>query len=264
MMKLRFLLLMCLIVFISCTQTTQSQDKFKKITKTIHVYVALCDNASQGIVPVPSKIGDGSDPFNNLYWGCGYGVKTFFKRSSNWELIKTFKNPETHILERCVFKSKKDSTYLVADAWEGSKIKNCINDFVKSSSGQNKDTIKIDNLEISIGGNSELLAYVGHDGLMEFNLDKKYKAADTIQREVIILACISKSYFFDDIKASGAKPLVWTTGLMAPEAYTLEAAIDGWIENETDAQIRLRAAKAYNKYQKHGLEACKNLLVTGW
>jgi hypothetical protein len=47
-------------------------------TKIIHVFVALCDNDSQGIVPVPKKIGNGNDPDNNLYWGCGYGVRTFF------------------------------------------------------------------------------------------------------------------------------------------------------------------------------------------
>ena len=36
-------------------------------TKIIHVFVALCDNDSQGIVPVPKKIGNGNDPDNNLY-----------------------------------------------------------------------------------------------------------------------------------------------------------------------------------------------------
>jgi hypothetical protein len=32
----------------------------------VHVTVALCDNASQGIVPVPVAIGDGNDPRTNL------------------------------------------------------------------------------------------------------------------------------------------------------------------------------------------------------
>ena len=40
--------------------------------RTIHVFVALCDNEHQGIVPVPEKIGNGKDPANNLYWGAGY------------------------------------------------------------------------------------------------------------------------------------------------------------------------------------------------
>ncbi|WP_298952106.1 hypothetical protein [uncultured Nonlabens sp.] len=35
--------------------------------KTIHIFVALCDNVNQGIAPVPEKIGNGQDAFNNSY-----------------------------------------------------------------------------------------------------------------------------------------------------------------------------------------------------
>ena len=69
--------------------------------RTIHVYVALCDNINQGIVPMPAAIGNGQDPSRNLYWGAGYGVKNYFNRKSdNWTLIKTIKNPVTKILDR--------------------------------------------------------------------------------------------------------------------------------------------------------------------
>ena len=39
---------------------------------------------------------------------------------------------------------------------------------------------------------------------------------------------------------------------MAPEAYTLKWAIDGWIRNETDDEIRERAAKAYHNTKSVG------------
>nr|MBC8148010.1 hypothetical protein [Bacteroidota bacterium] len=88
---------------------------------------------------------------------------------------------------------------------------------------------------------------------------------DSKKRDVIILACISKSYFSELIRKTGANPLVWTTGLMAPEAYTLEWAIQGWVKNETALQIRERAAKAYSHYHpKCSLNAAKRLLVTGF
>ncbi|MDX2047801.1 MAG: hypothetical protein SFU87_13505 [Chitinophagaceae bacterium] len=51
---------------------------------------------------------------------------------------------------------------------------------------------------------------------------------------------------------------------MSPEAYTLEAAIEGWIKNESEEKINERAAIAYNKYQKCGIRAAKKLLVSGW
>lgn len=57
---------------------------------------------------------------------------------------------------------------------------------------------------------------------------------------------------------------VWTKGLMAPEAYTIKWALDGWVLNETSAQIRERAAQAYNHYQKCGIKAARRLLVTGY
>jgi hypothetical protein len=38
--------------------------------KQIRVFIALCDNKTQGIVPVGEKIGNGNDPEANLYWGC--------------------------------------------------------------------------------------------------------------------------------------------------------------------------------------------------
>jgi hypothetical protein len=71
--------------------------------RTIHVFVALADNANQGIVPVPAKLGNGEDPEHNLYWGSAFGVKTFFSRSSDWTLLSSGQKPKDEVLERCVF-----------------------------------------------------------------------------------------------------------------------------------------------------------------
>lgn len=57
-----------------------------------------------------------------------------------------------------------------------------------------------------------------------------------------MLCCISKRYFAAPLRASGTNPLLWTTGLMAPESYILKAAIDGWLAGESGEQIRTRAA----------------------
>ncbi|MCF8297752.1 MAG: hypothetical protein K9J13_09440 [Saprospiraceae bacterium] len=251
--------------FVILTLILNTNSIAQKTTKTIHVFVALCDNENQGIVPVPPKIGNGKDANNNLYWGCGYGVRTYFKKSADWTLIKQIKNPESKIIERCVFKHKTNSMYLVADAYDGAEIKQCITDFLKASSGSLKKKIIVDSVEISFGGNSSLIAYCGHNGLMEFYIDYIPEKVDSKKRDVIILACISKSYFSPLIKKSGANPLLWTTGFMAPEAYTLEWAIRGWVKNETALQIRERAAEAYSHYHPScSLSAAKRLLVTGY
>lgn len=232
--------------------------------KIIHVYVALCDNENQGIVPVSKTLGNGQDPLNNLYWGALYGIKTHFKKNSNWELLETIKNPKTNIFERCVFKHKTENAYMVADAYDGAYMKNTVQDFLKAASGNLNETIDISGKNYGIAGNANLIAFIGHNGLMDFNLPNPPAKADDKKRDVVILACISKSYFTEAIKKSGANPLVWTTGLMAPEAYTLEYLLRGWLIGETNDQVRERAAQGYHAYQKCGMKGARGLLVTGF
>ena len=62
------------------------EDEIKGYRK-VHVYVALCDNKNQGIVPVPKAIGNGQNAEGNLYWGCSLGIRTFFKNSSEFNII---------------------------------------------------------------------------------------------------------------------------------------------------------------------------------
>jgi len=232
-------------------------------TKIIHVFVALCDNESQGIVPVPKKIGNGNDPDNNLYWGCGYGVRTFFKNSAEWKLLSKRKSVSPIILERLIFKHITQDAYLIADGYKGDKIKTCTEDFFKSASGNSTDTISVSNKILNLQ-TAQLVCYVGHDGLMDFTLETYPTKKGTDKKDVIILACASKMYYKDGLKAARANPLLWTTNLMCPEAYTLKAAIYGWLLNETGIQIHLRAAEAYNDYQKCGLKGAKGLFATGY
>ncbi len=235
-------------------------------TKTIHVFVALADNENQGIVPVSGKLGNGMDPGNNLYWGALYGVKTHFRKNPDWALIETIENPDGPVLERVVFKHKHGDVYLVADAYRGDAIKKTITDFLSALAERDNESLAVEvegsKVNLKIKGASDMIAYVGHNGLMDFELSEYPKGSNERRRDAIILACMSKPYFKKAVQAGGANPLLWTTGLMAPEAYTLEAAIEGWLQDETGEEIRLRAAKAYNRYQKCGLNAAKRLLVT--
>lgn len=241
----------------------KSITSFDTTYKTIHIFVALCDNKYQGIVPVPAKIGNGQDPNNNLYWGCGYGVRTYFKNSKEWKFLQSRKVDSLR-LERIIFKHVSKNYYLVADAYDGQYIKECTKEFLYSCSGQMKDTIQINSTSIGIYGNSKLLCYIGHDGLMDFQLNESFANTDNKDRDCIILACISKSYFASHLKETKAFPVVWTTGLMGPEAYTVHDAITGYVNGESNEACRTRAALAYSKYAKCSVKAARNLLVTGW
>jgi hypothetical protein len=272
-----FCLVAAILLFSNCQPATLKSvntDKKKDIAltnitydspsfKSIHVFVALCDNKYQGIVPVPAAIGNGQYPASNLYWGCDFGVRTYFeKKSHDWKLVKIEK-PGKPILERRIFKHTSKNYYLVADAYEGKYIKQATTDFLHSCSGQLKDTLHLGKPIIGIDGNASLVAYIGHDGLMDFNLSDSFKNADGKNRDCIILACVSKKYFAGFIDDAKAYPLVWTTGLMCPEAYTLHDSVSSYLNKETHEQIRLQAVKAYNKYQKSGMQFASQLLVSG-
>lgn len=231
--------------------------------KTIHVFVALCDNKYQGITPVSASLGNGQNHNSNLYWGALYGVRAFFKRSGEWKLIAT-RRASGVILESLIFKHNTENYYLIADAYDGRYIKQCTLDFLNSICGNQKDTLTLGNKTLGTGGNASLLAYVGHDGLMDFQLSETFVNTDEIKRDVIILACYSKRYFSPHLESANVNPLLWTTNLMAPEAYTLHDAITGYVIGETNEDVRERAAAAYAKYQKCSLNAAKGLLVTDW
>ncbi|VXA96356.1 conserved hypothetical protein [Flavobacterium sp. 9AF] len=248
---------------ISIERNIVENDIDNNSTKVIHILVALCDNKYQGIVPVPKNIGNGQDPKNNLYWGCGYGVKTFFKKSLNWKLLQT-KVIDSVKMERLVFRHVSQNAYLIADAYNGKFIKQCTLDFLKSCSGQLKESITVDDKSIGINGNSNLIGYIGHDGLMDFSLNEEIKNIDKNKRDCIILACYSKSFFSPFIDKANANPLVWTTGLMAPEAYTIHDAISKYCNGENENAIVSAAAKAYSKYQKCSEKSARKLLVSGW
>jgi hypothetical protein len=259
-------IVLCLCLYLNAAYLNPATSQ-NPPARTVHVFVALADNQHQGIVPVPPRLGNGLDPGHNLYWGAAAGVKTFFARSSDWALLSCAPNPKPEVLERCVFKHRKAEVYLVADAYRGSEIRQAILDFLDAAAGAGPEKITLPGAPaaaFTVRGGSNLVAYVGHDGLMDFQLPLIPRQKNEIHRDAIILACASKQYFRDSLRTAGAYPLLWTTNLMAPEAYTLKSALDGWIAGETNEQIHERAAAAYDKYQKCGLQGARRLFATGW
>jgi hypothetical protein len=143
-------------------------------SRVVHVFVALADNQHQGIIPVPAALGNGSDPQHNLYWGAAFGVKTFFKSGDEWQLLSSGPGPKAAILDRCVFKNRREGVFLVADAYEGSEIKSAVTDFLSAAAGVYSERIsaKVNSAEVSFAaaGAADLLAYIGHDAFMDFQI----------------------------------------------------------------------------------------------
>lgn len=157
------------------------------------------------------------------------------------------------------------TVYLVADAWDGRYIFDTIEQFMNYNAGNDVFYVQADNQKLYAGGKAHLITYIGHNALMDYFGIKKFFSfepkvnKDNLVNDSIVLACKSQPYFSKSLKDVEAYPLVLTTGLMAPEAYTLHSAIKEWIAGSSDNQIREAVAKSYNKYQKTGLKAAKRL-----
>ena len=80
---------------------------------------------------------------------------------------------------------------------------------------------------------------------------------------VAVFACMSRQYFTEPLATAGAEPLILTTNLMCPEAYTTHALIDAWARGADRQSVRREVARAYGKYQKCSEKAAMGLFVNG-
>lgn len=233
--------------------------------RVVHIFVALCDNASQGIQPVPPKIGNGDDPENNLYWGCDDGVRTVFSRSKSWKRVfAADPDGEGPVLERLILRNEAAKAWLVADGYRGKEIKTCLTDYLAAMAGTLKVEAVAGEQRITAGGAADLIAYAGHDGLMEFDLPTPAAAADNKPKAAIAVCCISQAYFVKHMQALKATPLLLTTQLMYPAAQTLHESIGGWLAGKDGAACRQLAAAAYAKNQKISVKAAAGVFATGF
>lgn len=233
---MRFLLLL----FLSSVSTLAEPAR-------IHVFIALADNKSQGILPVPAKIGNGNDAAHNLYWGCSDALKPVLIASKSWKLKRTDASPTADILERAVFLHESGEWELTADAYRGTAIAQCTSDFFAALT--NSEPL----------AKFPLVAYLGHNGLMDFKLPAAAIAKAGPGREAIILCCQSQQYFTPHLQMANAKPLLTTTQLMYPGGFILRAALDGWMARESTEKIRLRAATAYASNQKISIKSAARI-----
>jgi len=239
-----------------------------------HVIVCLCDNKHQGIAPVPAALGNGQDAAGNLHWGAMYGVKTFFHKSGRWEEvtgeIAVSLQDRGALRAMTLFRGagRANNVYVLAEAYDGSKMSLALRRFLEAAAGRLVRTVAVGRgrgqVILRAGGAADLVCFVGHNGMMDdppAHLPTDGPGPNP--GGAVVLACKSAPYFAEPLRRAGCPPLITTSGLMAPEAYTLDAVLHAWGAGEPAATIHLRAAEAYAKYQKCRLAAAKNLFVCG-
>jgi hypothetical protein len=214
-------------------------------TKRVHVFVALADNEHQGIARVPVKIGNGDDAAANLYWGTTDGFKSVFGRSKAWKLEKTEENPSAEILERRSYRHTAKDCVLIAEAWRGKNIHQCLEAFFANLRDRKSD----------------LTAFIGHNGLMDEPVAVSILDASAKSTDAIILCCISGRYFQPHLEALKVRPILTTGQLMYPGSFLLREALEVWLRNGPRSEIRLAAAKAYASNQNISVKAAAGVFT---
>lgn len=245
---IRFVILACFTLALPCLAAP----------KSVRVFVALCDNKTQGIAPVPQKIGDGDKPDENLYWGCSEGFRSWFKRSARWKVTRSETNVSADILARLTCEHVSGQIVLTAEAYRGSAIRKCLEDFERCVAA----------------GQCDLVAYIGHNGLMDFSLSEveplKGNDAESERRkkndgdigspqngltDVIVLCCKSNAYFSPRLRRLNARPILLAEQFMYPGSFVLHDAMEAWYRGGSLSEIRSAAGEAYAKNQKISVKA---------
>ncbi|MFM7180363.1 MAG: hypothetical protein ACKO2G_02705 [Verrucomicrobiales bacterium] len=237
-LPLRFLLL--------CSLCLYALGSVMAEPKQARVFIALCDNKTQGIVPVGEKIGNRDDPDANLYWGCSDGFGTYFRRSKSWKTTALEKDVSPDILRRMKLTHIGGQMELTAEAYRGSKIKDCLRDFENAAAS----------------GKYDLVAFIGHNGLMDFELAPPPKVEGN-QTHVVVLCCLSEKYFGERLRALGCQPILMTRQLMYPGSFLLHAAIDKHLAGADADAIRTAATAAYAANQKISTRAALGVFSGG-
>ncbi|MFY0571957.1 hypothetical protein ACN28E_50125 [Archangium lansingense] len=206
----------------------------------LEVFVPLCDGAQLDC----GRRGAG-DPRSleaNLYWGAAFGAERFLSRAPGFRVRSRRDGPPASgvlrelVIERAATKGER-LVRLSLRAYAGDRIDDALEDFLRAAAG---------------GSSADLVVWAGHDRLMDRAPPELRALPGATPRPVAVLACMSEQYFGPVLQSLGARPVVLTRTMMAPEAYLLEAlAATVARHGPTEAGLlRTALVDAYARYQR--------------
>ncbi|WP_233595420.1 MULTISPECIES: hypothetical protein [Corallococcus] len=206
----------------------------------IEVFVPLCDNALIACGRGPA--GDPRSLEANLYWGAAYGAERFLSRASGFRVRSRRDGPADSavlrelVIERAAAHGERP-VRLLLHAYAGDRIDSALEDFLRAAAGASQ---------------ADLVVWAGHDRLMDRSPPGIQPLPGETPRPVVVLACMSEQFFGPVLEPLGARPVVLTRTLMAPEAYLLEALASATARHGLTEPAALRTAlvDAYARYQR--------------
>lgn len=232
----------------------------------VEVHVPLCDSSI--IACGNAKLGDGDNPETNLYWSTTPGFGEWFaRRGSGWKRVLKQSGKDTgdadvlaiHVYRRTMTapaawrKAGAPKTYeldIVVHGWRGKAIDRALAAYAADVSGKGTREITLaDHTKLVAGGAAQLVAFVGHNRLMDLDTFE-WPAAGASAKGTIAIACDTAPYMKREVPAATRVPLLMTNDLLFANAAPLEAAVLAFATGGGYAQIRTDATTAYADVQK--------------
>lgn len=231
----------------------------------VQVHVPLCDNTI--IACGNARLGDGDAPARNLYWATSEGFLGWFgRRGSDWRQVLAADGAavgEADVLDLRVWRRevatsaawraagapRRIAVYVVAQAWRGRAIDRALARYAADLYGARTQAITLtDGTVLAAGGDAHVVAYVGHNRLMDLDrFDWRAIAArgDQRSRGVIAIACHTAPYMQDVVPGPRQVPLVLTRDFLLASAAALEGAVTAYAQGGDYAAVRRGAAQGY-------------------
>jgi len=206
----------------------------------VRVYVALCDNASQGIVPVKNPaICDGDVPEHNIYWGTRGGLWGF-ARAAGFRMVESTRPESGPIAVRAFWRKRVRSidVELEGVAYRGREIRAAMLDFVRAVHSDD-----------ATASPPHVVAYVGHNYFLDTSDVRDFREAahggGALAKGVVALSCLGHQHIRPYITRDRAEILLLNTNLAYPGAWSLGGAIEALARHESGRGVRDAAARAF-------------------
>lgn len=231
------------------------------------VHVPLCDNTI--IRCGNAKLGDGDSLETNLLWSTtpGFG-EWFVRRGTPWKRVAKHRPTTGDVLAIDVYrrhvstpaawrKTGVPATFevdIVIHAWRGKAIDTALAAYAKDvSGGPARDVVLDDKTTLHAGGAAQLVAWVGHNRLMDLDTYAWPKPGAAVTGTIAI-ACHTAAYMEAEVAGATRVPLLMTRDLLFANAAPLEAVVMAFASGSGYAKIRSDASVAYAAIRERPVE----------
>lgn len=231
----------------------------------VQVHVPLCDT---DVIPCGNaRLGDGDHPAGNLYWATTEGTLGWFgRRGGGWKQVLAADGAavglpdvlDVRIWRRDVVTPRawrargvaaRYPLYVVAFAWRGERIHDAFVRYAEDLHGLGATAIALpDGTRLAAGGDAQVVAYVGHNHLMDlsgFDWAALAARADSRPRGALAIACHTAVYVQDVVPGPARVPLLFTRDFMLASSAALEGAVLALAAGGDYAAIRRAGAQGY-------------------